>query len=287
MLADESFDTANKTFTLLTFRSAVVRPGRHWNPSDRNVPLNKLHVLSVVLAHHHSTHCASCSYIAAQAPKIDQPLLWLWPSGSGRPASLPSPTFSRANSQSKLVEGVFKAKDGRSSGSATLCLKILYFFSFQVKYGTMENVRLLHSVDKPSNLRHIVKAELKSEYGIKVPKQKKSRKLNQSRNSSQVNCDLCQRLQVQADPLKLMTLSQYDVICFIFEHLLITCTMHARYDGTDIANEMLWISICQGRVWGPHRPGGRISLSDLCYICKWYGPGYVHQKDWPPVVLVT
>lgn len=133
-LADESFDTANKTFTLPTFRSAVVRPVRQSNPWDRNVPLHKLHVLSVVLAHHHSTHCASCSYIAVQAIKIDQPLFWLWPSGSARAASLPSPTFSRASSQSNFVEGVFKAKDGSSARLMTLCLKFVELCRFQVIY---------------------------------------------------------------------------------------------------------------------------------------------------------
>ncbi|XP_076464464.1 uncharacterized protein LOC143296429 [Babylonia areolata] len=48
----------------------------------------------------------------------------------------------------------------------------------------MENVRLIYSVDKPSNLRSLVKQDLR-ELGVKVPKLKKSKKLNQSRNSSQ------------------------------------------------------------------------------------------------------
>lgn len=51
----------------------------------------------------------------------------------------------------------------------------------------MENVRLIHSVDKPSNLRTLVKQDLR-ELGIKAPKLKKTKRLNQSRSSStQVN----------------------------------------------------------------------------------------------------
>ncbi|KAL8622847.1 hypothetical protein ACOMHN_026968 [Nucella lapillus] len=47
----------------------------------------------------------------------------------------------------------------------------------------MEDVKLIYSVDKLSNLRSIVKQDLR-DFGIKVPKLKKSKKLNQSRNVS-------------------------------------------------------------------------------------------------------
>lgn len=63
----------------------------------------------------------------------------------------------------------------------------LFLRIFRVLHCSMENVRLIHSVDKPSNLRTLVKQDLR-ELGIKAPKLKKTKRLNQSRSSStQVN----------------------------------------------------------------------------------------------------
>lgn len=57
---------------------------------------------------------------------------------------------------------------------------------FQGVRDTMENIRLVHSLDRPNDLKTIVRQDLR-DLGIKAPKikSKKSKKLNQSRSSTQ------------------------------------------------------------------------------------------------------
>lgn len=49
----------------------------------------------------------------------------------------------------------------------------------------MEKLRLIHSVGNLGNLKSLIKQDLR-EFGVKAPKSKKTKKLNPSRNSSQV-----------------------------------------------------------------------------------------------------